>query len=137
LYYILFRTLFHILLVYCYSITCNYHVYSLYTIHIYCPVHTLHHILFIYCPICYLYIVCIFVIGDIFIILITQCHAFGHVLIQVDGHVLILTHFHPNFRTFKFTSGKLILGFFCIGGPYSLHSSTKKICKHKMCPMVH
>jgi hypothetical protein len=33
----------------------------------------------------------------------------------VDGHVLILTHFHPNFRTFKFTSGKLILGFFCIG----------------------
>jgi hypothetical protein len=30
-------------------------------------------------------------------------------------HVLILTHFHPNFRTFKFTFGKLILGFFCIG----------------------
>jgi hypothetical protein len=33
----------------------------------------------------------------------------------VDDHVLILTHFHPNFRTFKFTFGKLILGFFCIG----------------------
>jgi hypothetical protein len=38
-----------------------------------------------------------------------------HIIIQVDGHVLILTHFHPNFRTFKYTSGKLILGFFCIG----------------------
>jgi hypothetical protein len=38
-----------------------------------------------------------------------------HIIIQVDGHVLILTHIHPNFRTFKFTSGKLILGFFCIG----------------------
>jgi hypothetical protein len=49
------------------------------------------------------------------IILITQCHAICHVLIQVDGHVLILTHFRPNFRTFKFTSSKLILGFFCIG----------------------
>jgi hypothetical protein len=45
------------------------------------------------------------------IILITQCHVICH----VDGHVLILTHFRPNFRTFKFTSGKLILGFFCIG----------------------
>jgi hypothetical protein len=38
----------------------------------------------------------------------------GHILIQVDGHILIFTHFHPNFRTFKFTSDKLILGFFCI-----------------------
>jgi hypothetical protein len=46
---------------------------------------------------------------------ITQCHAICHVLIQVDGHVLILTHFHPNFRIFKFTFSKLILGFFCIG----------------------
>jgi hypothetical protein len=49
------------------------------------------------------------------ILLITQCHEITSRYHQVDGHILILTHFHPNFRTFKFTFGKLILGFFCIG----------------------
>jgi hypothetical protein len=38
-----------------------------------------------------------------------------HIIIQVDGHVLILIYFQTNFRTFKFTFSKLILGFFCIG----------------------
>jgi hypothetical protein len=49
------------------------------------------------------------------ILLITQCHEIMSHYHQVDGHVLILTHFHPNFRTFKFIFSKLILGLFCIG----------------------